>query len=84
MNENVFGKGGSRLIDVPFLRMPGGTEKNHEKPQQKYLVSRPIFEPRVSRTRGKSLTAVLTCSVCYYRMSTAPLRLRHTLRRKLY
>jgi hypothetical protein len=33
---------------------PGGTEENHAKPQSEYPVSRPRFEPGISRIQGRN------------------------------
>jgi hypothetical protein len=35
-----------------FRYLPGGTEENYEKPQSKYPVSGPRFEPVTSQLRS--------------------------------
>jgi hypothetical protein len=54
------------IIEVLSLNVPGWTEENNEKLRSGYTVSRPRFDPSISRIYVQSVRARPSCSVLLY------------------
>jgi hypothetical protein len=51
------------LVEALFRYLPKGTAENHENPQVGQPISRPRYEPRISRISDKTVTATPAHSI---------------------